>query len=546
VRLADLPHAHTCPEPQAAAVQYASRAVVEVGERVAVYDLGAGTFDVCVLEKTEGGFQVLGVPDGIEQLGGIDFDQAVFRRVYDLVSAEVTGLDAQDPRVRSALARLRRDCVDAKEALSTETETVVPVSFRGMSTEIPLTRTELESLIAPALEDTVTATRRALASARLGVDELSSVVLIGGSSRIPFVSQLLQAELGVTVARDTHPKHDVVLGALRQLIASDPVPVPVAPPAPPAGATPQVPAGTPPAAPETVPPTAPSAATPERPVPGPEVRSPPGTVQEPTADAAQRATRRMAGSSAAPHRRPWELPPGHGRLRGGLLAGVAVLVFLALTIAARADTTWPRPNPPGVRGLEVAGQPVEVGSIDWEVSDRFRIQLDNGAGTSVNTRVWVAGIRRPSSTVLLNRRDAANVNTPALVVWSKAPTRLHLDKGSQWGVDVLLVPKQAWYRRIAGLAPIALGLFTFAYAEQVLRTARRRRRARAVDLVAMGLLGLLAAAAVLGAFWGIAAHVPSTAAVISVALLMVVAGAALAPVAAARPIAPWVTPSRSR
>ncbi|MGA8246825.1 MAG: Hsp70 family protein, partial [Nocardioides sp.] len=215
VSLADLPSALTCTEPEAAATQYASRARLSPGDKVAVYDLGGGTFDVCVLEKNDVGFTILGSPDGVEHLGGIDFDEAVFQHVVGQLGDQLAGLDPGDPQVTDGLARLRRECVDAKEALSSDVEATVAVALPGLSTTLRLTRAELDGLITSPLRDTLDATQRALRSAQLTAADLTTVVLVGGSSRIPLVSHLLQSEFGVRTAMDTHPKHDVALGAVR-------------------------------------------------------------------------------------------------------------------------------------------------------------------------------------------------------------------------------------------------------------------------------------------------------------------------------------------
>lgn len=212
--LADLPRSLTCTEPEAAATQYAMRAQLATGDKVAVYDLGGGTFDVCVLEKRDDGFVILGSPDGVEHLGGIDFDEAVFRHVLTQLD-DVAAMDPDDPLVTAGLARLRRDCVEAKEALSNDVEAVVPVALPGVSTSVRLTRSELESLITPALRDTLAAMQRTLRSAGVTPVDLAAVVLVGGSSRIPLVNHLLQSELGVRTAMDTHPKHDIALGAVQ-------------------------------------------------------------------------------------------------------------------------------------------------------------------------------------------------------------------------------------------------------------------------------------------------------------------------------------------
>jgi actin-like ATPase involved in cell morphogenesis len=215
ISLAGIGPTVTCPEPQAAAIQYAAQAHLRTGDRVAVYDLGGGTFDVCVLEKTGNGFTILGNPEGIEQLGGVDFDEAVFQHVVGALGPSLEDLDLDSPEGRTALTRLRRDCVEAKEALSVDVDTMIPVTLPGRSTSVRLTRAELETLIAPALEQTVEATGRALRASGTTSDRLTAIVLVGGSSRIPLVSHLLQSRFSTPTALDTHPKHDIALGAVQ-------------------------------------------------------------------------------------------------------------------------------------------------------------------------------------------------------------------------------------------------------------------------------------------------------------------------------------------
>ena len=230
IAMADLPSALTCTEPEAAAIQYASRADLAEDAKVAVYDLGGGTFDICVLQKQHTGFRVLGAPEGVEHLGGIDFDEAVFQHALRGVGEHVARLDLDDPQVTTALTRLRRDCVEAKEALSSDVDTALPVTLPGLATTVRLTRAELESLITPALRDTLAATHRALRSAETTPDQLAAIVLVGGSSRIPLVSHLLQSEFAVPTALDTHPKHDIALGAVQyHPPARDPAGDPAAP-----------------------------------------------------------------------------------------------------------------------------------------------------------------------------------------------------------------------------------------------------------------------------------------------------------------------------
>jgi molecular chaperone DnaK len=214
-RMADLPSVSFVSEPEAAAVNYAAEQRLGVGAVVAVYDLGGGTFDAAVLRRTAGGFAILGQPEGIERLGGIDFDAAVFNHVRTTLGDKLDDLDDDDPSVIAAVARLREECVQAKEALSSDTDTSIPVLLPTVTTEVRLTRGELESMVRPALHGSIEALRRAVRSAELTPEQLHAVLLVGGSSRMPLVGQLVSAELGRPVAVDTHPKHAVALGAAR-------------------------------------------------------------------------------------------------------------------------------------------------------------------------------------------------------------------------------------------------------------------------------------------------------------------------------------------
>ncbi|MGB5759647.1 MAG: Hsp70 family protein, partial [Acidimicrobiales bacterium] len=213
VRLAGIGEVTTITEPVAAAIHYAAAERLDPGEAVAVYDLGGGTFDAAVLRKTDHDFEVLGEVEGIERLGGIDFDEAVFQHVVRFCEPSLAELDVDDPAVIQALARLRQECVEAKEVLSTDTEVTIPVALPNLQTEVRLTRAEFEAMIRPLLRQTVDALRRAISSADVEPGELSAVLLVGGCSRIPLISEMVGAELGRPIAVDRHPKHTVALGA---------------------------------------------------------------------------------------------------------------------------------------------------------------------------------------------------------------------------------------------------------------------------------------------------------------------------------------------
>ena len=214
-RLADLGEAPFLPEPRAAAVHYAALERVAPGDLVAVYDFGGGTFDAALLRCDPDGFTLLGEPQGLDRFGGIDIDHAVFEHVRSALPQVFDGLDTADPEVVAALADLKEECRRAKEALSADDSTAIPVAVGGTRREVALRRPRLEEMIRPRLDDTIGALERAISSAGVGVEAITRVLLVGGSSRIPLVAETVAAATGRPVTADAHPKHAVALGAAR-------------------------------------------------------------------------------------------------------------------------------------------------------------------------------------------------------------------------------------------------------------------------------------------------------------------------------------------
>ncbi len=206
-------------EPAAAALAYADTGRLRAGSTVAVYDFGGGTFDAALLRaETDGRFTPLGSPSGLPNLGGIDFDDAVLAYVLGTAGPQTPGVDLDDPLHVTAMGRLRRECVEAKEALSADTTATVPVLLGAAQTSVRLTRGEFEAMIAGAVEETCTALEAALVSASLTRNNLDRILLTGGSSRIPLVTQLLSARYpGVALERDIDPKLAVATGAVLAL-----------------------------------------------------------------------------------------------------------------------------------------------------------------------------------------------------------------------------------------------------------------------------------------------------------------------------------------
>jgi molecular chaperone DnaK len=197
-------------DPQAAAAGHAGKP----GAVVAVYDVGGGTCDAAVVRHGEaGGIELLGRPESVERLAGVDLDDIVFEHVRQSLGAAWDELDPTDPAVLAAVALLRRECTAAKEVLSVDTEVQVPVMVPGTHTAVRMGRDEFEELVRPVVQQTVEVLRQALASAGVGPADLTTLLLVGGSSRIPLVAQLVSAGIGRPAVVDADPRGVVAAGA---------------------------------------------------------------------------------------------------------------------------------------------------------------------------------------------------------------------------------------------------------------------------------------------------------------------------------------------
>ncbi len=176
-------------EPTAAALAYGLDRLSEKS-KIAVYDLGGGTFDLSILELNDGVFQVLST-HGDTRLGGDDLDV----RIVDWLVEQVRAQTGQDPRTDLGLmAKLREAGEDAKIKLSTltEVEIVLPFLIQVHSVACRLTRTQLEEMTRDIIERTRPLCLRSLADAHLKAEELDQVILVGGQTRMPFVREFVR------------------------------------------------------------------------------------------------------------------------------------------------------------------------------------------------------------------------------------------------------------------------------------------------------------------------------------------------------------------
>ena len=181
--------------------------------RLLVYDLGGGTFDVTIMEISSGDFVALAT-DGDVRLGGHDWDQ----RLVDFVADEFLSQFELDPREDPNVAgRLWRDCEDAKRTLSARSKTSIPCDYKGHALRHEVTRDKFEAITSDLLDRTSFTTRQTLQAAGMSWEDIDRVLMVGGSTRMPAVVDLLRRLSGkepdASVAADEVVAHGAALRA---------------------------------------------------------------------------------------------------------------------------------------------------------------------------------------------------------------------------------------------------------------------------------------------------------------------------------------------
>ena len=203
-------------EPTAAALAFGMDK--EENQKVMVFDLGGGTFDVSILDISDGVFEVLAT-NGNNRLGGDDFDKVVIDWIADQFKAE-NGIDLRQDKM--ALQRLKEAAEKAKIELSGVTTSNINLPFITADATGPkhfdanLTRAKFDELTADLVEATMIPTRKALSDAGLSVSQIDKVILVGGSSRIPAVQEALKKFVGKEPFKGINPDECVAIGAAIQ------------------------------------------------------------------------------------------------------------------------------------------------------------------------------------------------------------------------------------------------------------------------------------------------------------------------------------------
>ena len=203
-------------EPTAAALAYGLEK--DVDQKVMVYDLGGGTFDVSILDIADGVFEVLAT-SGNNRLGGDDFDEKIMNYLADEFKKE-NGIDLRNDKM--ALQRLKEAAEKAKIELSGMTTTNVNLPFITADAsgpkhlDITITRAQFDTLTADLVEKTMGPSRRALSDAGLQPNQIDKVLLVGGSSRIPAVQEAVKKLIGKEPHKGINPDECVAIGAAIQ------------------------------------------------------------------------------------------------------------------------------------------------------------------------------------------------------------------------------------------------------------------------------------------------------------------------------------------
>ncbi len=205
-------------EPTAAALAYGLDKGKNASQKVFIYDLGGGTFDISILEISDGVFEVLATA-GNNRLGGDDFDQRIMSYLVDTFKKE-NGVDLSQDKM--AMQRLKEAAEKAKIELSILNNTKISLPFISMGASGPLhldcdlSRVKFEALISDLVQKTIDLTKRAMSDASLSNSDIDKVILVGGSTRVPCVVEAVKNVTGKEPFKGINPDECVAIGAAIQ------------------------------------------------------------------------------------------------------------------------------------------------------------------------------------------------------------------------------------------------------------------------------------------------------------------------------------------
>ncbi|ADU31952.1 Hsp70 family protein [Evansella cellulosilytica] len=207
-------------EPTAAALAFGIENM-DKDQHILVYDLGGGTFDVSVVEMFEGVIEVK-ASAGNNHLGGMDFDNAIVDWVAEKFEQEngySIFINAEESEQLSRTAKLKDVAEKAKKILSSQMSTRIQIPFLGIHNNAPIgvdyeiTRADFEKIIKEKAQSTLVEVDKALADAKLSQNDIQEILLVGGSTRIPLIQELVEKKFNRTLRKDVNPDEAIALGA---------------------------------------------------------------------------------------------------------------------------------------------------------------------------------------------------------------------------------------------------------------------------------------------------------------------------------------------
>jgi len=200
-------------EPVAAAIYYSHHAQINDEDIILVYDLGGGTFDVTLMQKQGDKYQVLGMPKGLERCGGTDFDRLIYQKLKSSCSAELR--QQLDPKNAQLARAIVSDlCRELKHQLSEQSEASIYIPMGlGNVESFELTRDAFNEMISPLIEEALDCCDQLVRSAGKNWQQVNQILLVGGSSRIPYVKEAIEKRFKISPFLVDKPELAVCLGA---------------------------------------------------------------------------------------------------------------------------------------------------------------------------------------------------------------------------------------------------------------------------------------------------------------------------------------------
>lgn len=199
-------------EPTSAALAYYHLDKEKTNQNIAIYDLGGGTFDVSIVNINDNEIKVLST-DGDSNLGGFDFDNVIIDYVINKFEDE-TDVDLYEDD--DAMQELRENAEKCKKSLSRRAKYVVPVSSSGHSMKVDITKELFNELISSAVNRTKVVMEDTVKEAGLTWSEIDKVLLVGGSTRVPLITEMIESFTGISPSKELNPDEVVALGAAVQ------------------------------------------------------------------------------------------------------------------------------------------------------------------------------------------------------------------------------------------------------------------------------------------------------------------------------------------